>query len=159
MQVHIRGALNLIPSSPMSQRRRGPLANGAKGQEGVPDMSISVMTGPPDRTPARRRAPKCHPGRPPCADVCAEEESMNGLIPRGEVACQDAAAQLKTVVQDGPEGHGATCNLGFVESEGQDQGRRTGRAVVLQEGGDRRAGGQAGWQLWQLGRVGGLGRW
>jgi hypothetical protein len=34
---------------------------------------------------------------------------------------QDAAAQLKKVVQDYPDGYGATCELGFAESDVQDQ--------------------------------------
>jgi hypothetical protein len=53
---------------------------------------------------------------------------------------QDAAAQLKKVVQDCPDGYGAMCELGFAESDVQDQETKTrtragraaqgGRAVV-----------------------------
>ena len=55
---------------------------------------------------------------------------------------QDAAAQLKKVVQDCPDGYGAMCELGFAESDVQDRETKTrtrtragraaqaGRAVV-----------------------------
>jgi hypothetical protein len=63
-------------------------------------MTISVMKGQPDRTPTRRWDPKCHPCPATLlADVCAEEESMNGIIPRVEVeepGCCSTAEEGRT---------------------------------------------------------------
>jgi hypothetical protein len=85
-------------------------------------MTISVMKGQLDRTPTRRWDPKCHPCPATLlADVCAEEESMNGIIPRVEVeepGCCSTAEEGRTrlsrrVWRD--------CELGFAESDVQDQ--------------------------------------
>lgn len=52
------------------------------------------------------------------ADVCAEEESMKWVnSKKSRSRSQDAAAQLKKVVQEHPGGYGATCGLGCVESK------------------------------------------
>jgi hypothetical protein len=110
----------------------------------VPDMTISVMKGQPDRVPARRWTPKCHPGFPPWSGcMCRRSKHEFGLIPRVEVErARMPAAELKKVVQESPKGHGARWKSGRVCGvelvAGQDQGRtaQAARAVSAVAGAD-----------------------
>ena len=72
----------------MSQRRKGPPMR-LRGCMEVPDMTISVMKGQPDRAPARRWDSQVPPWLPTLVRMYEQKkqakQACSGLIPRVEV--------------------------------------------------------------------------